>query len=240
MENFIILRDKFQKIKKMGLIEPLRKGTTGIGYTFETLLNKKEDAECKPDFLGIEIKTKLGYSKSPITLFHSIPKRKGNSAIHYIFNKYSYKKYDNRNNYIFCRELFASNSIKIHNYNFKLFVDFYNMQIVLKSYYNDKFIEDVCYWDFKTLERKLKIKLKYLALVHAYPYRIKGKLYYKYLKMSTYKLKDFFEFLQLIKEDKIFVTIYLKGDDTGLKENHGVAFRIKNEFLEELFTKLNY
>ena len=38
MENFIILRDKFQKIKKMGLIEPLRKGTTGIGYTFETLL----------------------------------------------------------------------------------------------------------------------------------------------------------------------------------------------------------
>ena len=37
----------------MGLIAPLRRGSTGIGYTFETLLSKKEDSESNPDFLGM-------------------------------------------------------------------------------------------------------------------------------------------------------------------------------------------
>lgn len=240
MKNFAILRKKFQKIKSMGLIESLRKGSTGIGYTFECLLNKKEDAETIPDFLGIELKTKLGYSKSPLTLFHCIPKRNGNSAIQYIFKRFSYKKINDKSTYIFCREIYKSNNKKIFNYTFKLYVDYYSEQIILKVYYNDFFLDNVCYWDFRELERKLKIKLKYLAIIHAYPYKINDRLYYKYLKMNTYKLKGFSEFLKLINEDKIYIVFYLKGTQNHLKENHGVAFRIKNEYIEELFTKLYY
>ena len=52
-EDFISLKKEFRRIKNMGLIETMRKGGSGIGYTLETLLNKKEDQECKPDFKSI-------------------------------------------------------------------------------------------------------------------------------------------------------------------------------------------
>ena len=184
-ESFILLRKEFNNIKKLGLITPLRRGSTGIGYTFETLLNKKEDSECKPDFYGIEVKTKFGYSKSPLTLFHCVPKRNDTSSIKYIFDKYSYPKLKNKNIMLFEREIYSNKIPQKYNCDFKLFVDYFEKRIIMKSYYNNSFLEDVCFWDFKDLERKLKIKLSYLAIIHAYPYRINKKLYYKYLKMIS-------------------------------------------------------
>lgn len=244
IEDFLVLKNEFKRIKRMGLIEPLRKGSTGLGYTFETLLNKKEDQECLPDFRGIELKTKLGYSKSPLTLFTFAPKRFKETATNYIFEKYSYPKYNDKNTLEFKRDVYSKKLIKRFNYEFKLSVDYFDQQIVMKSYYNGKFVEDVCYWDFKTLEKKLKVKLSKLAIIYAYPYKKDNKLYYKYLKMNTYKLRGFFEFLQLIQQDKIFVKIGLQNkiekDGNVIIDNHGVAFKIHNEFIEELFIKLNY
>lgn len=239
-ENFEILRKKFNEIKNVGFIEPLRKGSTGIGYTFESLLNKKEDSICNPDYNGIELKTKFGYSKSPMTLFNCVPKRNNESAINYILESYSWQKYNDINVFIFSNEVYSKKSIKKYNYSYKLYVDYLGKKVVMKSYYKNCFKEDICYWDFKELEKKLKIKLKYLAIIHAYPYRIKNKLYYKYLKMNTYKLKNFFEFLKLIEEDKIQVKFYIKRNADNFIDNHGVSFRINNDYIEELFTKLPY
>ena len=72
-ENIRLLRQKFIEIKKLGLIKSLRKGSTGLGFTFESLIGKAEDSRPLPDFNGIEIKTKLGYTKAPITLFTLVP-----------------------------------------------------------------------------------------------------------------------------------------------------------------------
>lgn len=241
-EDFYILKEEFKRIKNMGLISPLRRGSTGIGYTFETLLNKKEDTDCKPDFKGIELKTKLGYSKSPLTLFHCVPQRKNDSAIHYIFQKYSYTKSKQKNIKIFECNIFSKKYTKKYNHHFIIKIDYLKKQVIMESYYNNVYIEDVCYWDFKILETKLKSKLNKLAIIYAYPYKKDNKLYYKYLKMNSYKLKGFFEFLRLIEEDKISIQIYLKQkfDETGNEfiDNHGIAFRIDNSFIEELFTKL--
>ena len=75
MENIIKeLIQKFDEIKKGGLYKSQRCGSTGIGYTFEKLLGKEEDYSYAPDYKGIEIKTKLGYSKCPVTLFSLVPK----------------------------------------------------------------------------------------------------------------------------------------------------------------------
>ena len=92
-EDIQVLKKKFKRIKAMGLIESLREGTTGVGYTFETLLNKREDQKCKPDFGCVELKCKFAYSKSSLTLFSCAPKRYGESALKYIFEKYI-KKYN--------------------------------------------------------------------------------------------------------------------------------------------------
>ena len=38
-ENIIKLNNEFKRIKNIGLVKSMRKGPTGIGYTFETLIN---------------------------------------------------------------------------------------------------------------------------------------------------------------------------------------------------------
>lgn len=246
MKNDVkMLKKEFVRIKNMGFIKAMRKGTTGIGYTFETLLNKKEDQESKPDFKSIELKCKLGYSKSAITLFNCAPKRKKGSALNYIYENYSHFHNGNTNDSkLFERKVFSKYYITREEIYFKLVVDFYHTEIIMKSYENGKYIEDVCSWDFKLLERKLKGKLSNLAIIQAYPYRKNHELYYKYLKMNVYKLKGFLEFLHLIVEDKIYVNFYIKsalGDNNKrVIYDHGVGFRIKNEYIEELFYKLKY
>lgn len=237
-ENFKALRAEFITIKNKGLIKSLRKGTTGAGFTFETLLNKKEDASFLPDYKGIELKTKLGYSKSPLTLFNCIPKRNKKSAINYILENYSWKTSENIN--IFSYEVGCSKNDKKYNFSFKLEIDYLAKQIVMKSYKDNIFYENVCYWDFKDLEKKLNIKLKYLAIVLAYPYKVDGDLYYKYLKMTMYKLKGFFEFLELIKNGKINIHFYMKKNKENVIDNHGVSFRINNNNIEDLFRKLYF
>ena len=50
-----------------------RKGTTGIGYTFERLIGKEEENFPIADYRDIEIKVKRKYSKGDITLFSANP-----------------------------------------------------------------------------------------------------------------------------------------------------------------------
>jgi len=62
-------KQKFQELRNEGFIKSLRKGPTGIGYTFETLLNLKENNLALPDIENIEIKAHRDNSNSMITLF---------------------------------------------------------------------------------------------------------------------------------------------------------------------------
>lgn len=64
------LKNKFETIKKLGWIKSIRKGSTGIGATFEKLLGINENSFEIPDFDGIEIKTKRNYSNSFTSLFN--------------------------------------------------------------------------------------------------------------------------------------------------------------------------
>lgn len=63
------LIEKLEYIKKQGFVKSSRKGTTGIGKTFENLLGVKENNLALPDIGGLEIKTARKGSSSRITLF---------------------------------------------------------------------------------------------------------------------------------------------------------------------------
>lgn len=43
MNDFLLLKSKFNYIKSLGWIRSLRSGSTGVGYTFGNLLRKDED-----------------------------------------------------------------------------------------------------------------------------------------------------------------------------------------------------
>ncbi len=190
--------------------------------------------------MDIEIKCKLGYTKSPITLFTCAPERKSENALDYLFKKYHFSK--NGKN-IFYANIYHHDNRKVYDNEFRLNVDYYSGKIFLDLYNDEQFVESICYWSFKRLETKLKVKLNKLAVVTAYPYRRKEGIFYKYVKLDTYKLKGFFEFLKLIEQNIINVEIYLKeGVDQNGKlkvTTRNVYFIIKKENLEKLFTKLH-
>lgn len=244
-EDILELRKEFLKIKKMGLVKSLRSGTTGIGYTFESLIGKKEDSESKPDYKSIEIKCKLGFTKAPITLFNCAPKRNGEFATRYIYETYGHVRYNNPLDIkLFQRTIYANLSKERYGYSFKLKVDYYKTRVIMLAYYNDEFIEEVCYWDFKDLELKLRKKLTTLAIVTGYPYKRDNIKYYKYMKIEFYRLRGFLEFLELINHDKISISFYIKEGKNDFDNptiiSSGIRFCLKKDYLLELFYKLNF
>ena len=62
MEEFKKFKELFEQTKKKGWIKSLRKGDTGVGYTFEKTIGKDEENLPIADYGSIEIKTTRKYS----------------------------------------------------------------------------------------------------------------------------------------------------------------------------------
>lgn len=84
------LLKKLRQIKLMGFVPSMRKGSTGIGYTFERLLGVSENNIAIPDIGGrVELKTKRANSNSFITLF-TFNKGVWNIGLRELIEKYGY------------------------------------------------------------------------------------------------------------------------------------------------------
>lgn len=234
------LKKEFKKIKEKDLIKSLRSGTTGIGYTFESLLNKKENNLPIPDFEGIEIKTKLGYSKEPITLFSKAPCKKDDFATQYILEKYGYARTNQKEKSLKVNVYYNKNNIIGYRYIFKTKLDKENNKLVLIILdQNLNVLDDKIYWNLTELKQRLEEKLSYLAYIIGYPYCKNNITYYKYQKLKIYKLKNFNCFLELLKKDKIYITFnleyYRSGEKKGKVHDRGTAFRLESNYIKELF-----
>lgn len=240
-ESIRILQRKFNQIKNMEYVKSVRKGSTGIGATFESLLNKNEEHFEIPDFHGIEIKTKRSYSKSYINLFNAVPTGPYYYEVKRLRDMYGYRDpKDNNlkqlNVDVFCNIL---NKVGLFYY-FELKVKKEEERIYLYVYdVHQNLIDDMTYWDFDILKEKLYRKLQVLALVKAWPNRIGGCEYFKYYKMNIYILKDFDSFIDSIEKGliKIILKIGSHHDEKryGQVYSHGISFCIKEEDLLNLY-----
>ena len=79
MKNNVAEFEKiFNEIKEMNWVETKRNGPTGVGYTFESLINLEENSFSIADFNGIEIKTKRYNTRGYLQICSTnltIPKR---------------------------------------------------------------------------------------------------------------------------------------------------------------------
>ena len=239
------LKKEFERIKKMGYVKATRMGYTGIGKTFEDLLGKKEDSLELPDYKGIEIKTKRGYTRCYTTLFGATPQGKKEFEIRRLRSIYGYPDNVYRNQKLLHASVQANCSTLVGNrYLFKLVLDYEEQKLFLLI--TDKsmnFIEKKSYWTFDILKEKLNRKLQYMALVKAWPNKINGEDYYKYYDIDFYKLKDFNEFLKLIEDGTIRVTfkigIFKKGERAGELHDRGTSFEIQEIDMLKLFDKID-
>ena len=122
-ENFIQLYIQFKRIRKLKWIKSLRNGTTSIEYTFENLVNRKDDCQRYTDNLGIEIKTIRYFSEKKIHLFNASPDNNINNPIKEIINKLDYPDKTYPEYKVFNATAYANNDSKIGYKKIRLYVN---------------------------------------------------------------------------------------------------------------------
>lgn len=233
---------KFVEISNKGWIESARKHNTGIGKTFEDLLNKLEDNLAEPDYKGIEIKTHRSTSNSYTTLFTASPD--GPAKAENTRLRETYGNIDQKSGLkkMHC-SIFAHRKTLYNNiYKIQLEVNRQDKKIYLQIYdINDNLIEKITYWDFNSLNDKLNKKLKILAYVKSKSKVENNKEYFLYEEIQLYKFKNFNRFLTLIENGTIMLDIrigvYASGKNYGKTHDHGTGFRIKDCDLDKLYDK---
>ena len=241
MRNLLV---KFLEVKERGWIESLRKGTTGIGYTFETLIGKKEETLPIADFQGIEIKVKRRYSKGTITLFNAAPDNEV-YATKRIYEQYSIH---NRNFNYYKTFMINVNSIDMKKYGkhyFKLAIDNKNKLIRMNIYDEKKeLLENKVSWSYELIKEKIKLKIANLAIIKADIKKVKDKVYYKYYHIKFLEIKGFDEFIKLIDEGIITITFKISVDLSmkkfGEMKNHGIGFDINEKNINKLYIEKDF
>ena len=237
--------NQFKKIRGAGWIATKRKGSTGVGYTLETLLNIKENSFPIADYCGIEIKAMRILSKKTIHLFNAEPDGDFLFPHDRILNYVGYPSKKNPNYRVFLSAAYAngytnigySKKVKLYVNREKEKIDF----IVTDRFYKKINVE--VSWSFSLIKSKIEKKIKKLALVEAEHKFIDGTEFFHYKRINFYVIKGFDIFLDLIENGTIKVcfklNVYTSGIKEGKLDNHGTDFSIKEEDIEKLFTKIN-
>lgn len=75
-------------VKNLGWVKTLRSGSTGIGYTLETLLEIAENNLQQPDLMGFELKASRLNGSSMLTMFTLSPNPPRSNSV--LREKYGY------------------------------------------------------------------------------------------------------------------------------------------------------
>lgn len=219
------LKDKLSEIHRKGYIVSLRRGSTGIGYTLETLLGLDENNLKTPDFGDVELKSHRNGVSSLVTMFtfnRGVWKIKPRELI----EKYGYIDTNGRPS-LYC----VANS-KANNQG--LFVEV--EQDVVKLYHVDGCL--VAEWTGERLIDRFRSKMPALIFVNA-DTRMNSDRKEEFWYKEAYLLTDPDEdnFLDLIKKDIIIVDVRMHLRMNRVVRNHGTGFRIDEKFLNLCFGK---
>jgi len=224
LESLSYLKKQLSKYKDKW-IESSRMGDTGIGKTFEDILEKEEDNLALPDLENLEIKSQRFNSSSKVTLFTKAPTYplRANTYIRENFGVYD----DNFRDVKIIHTSFFGNKINNYKgeYGFKLEANDIDKKLYLKVY--DKYgleinLEKEIYWTYDVLNNILKEKILLL-------------------KPS---LNRFIENINngTIQFD-IRIGVYRSGRNMGKSHDHGSGFRIsKKDFfkLYDIVEEINF
>lgn len=238
------LNTKFISIKNKEWIESDKnnifiKGNAGI--TFEKLIGLTPNQFEIPDYNGIEIKTKYSNYNNYIGLFNSTPDGPHYHEVERLKNKYGYPDSQYKHFKVLNCTIYVNKTEKIGlKYFFKLRIDKKYEKLFLLIYdIKGNLLEDRVYWDFDTLKEKLYRKMKYLAFIKADKKIINNNIYFKYNKLTFYKLKNFETFIKLIESGHIRISfkigIYKSKEKLGKIYDHGTSFSIKEKDLPKLY-----
>ena len=92
---------------------------------------------------------------------------------------------------------------------------------------------------FKTLFNHLLLKLNKLAIIYASKKVFDGVTYFRYYKICIYNFTNFNNFLYLLNNDIIKISLISRisksGDDVGRYRNKYLVFIIRKQDIDKLF-----
>lgn len=232
-------KDDFEKVRKAGFIESHRTHNTGIGKTFEDLVNVVENNKQEVDYLDeLELKSSRELSQSMVTLFTKSPSHppRANTLLRLKFGK-------EEEGMKILHTTIPGNKFNtfLSRYGFKLEVNEKEKRIyiLIKDLRSDVLIDFVCYYTFEDLKKIIEKKCENIAFVTAKIRKTDGKEFFHFEKAILLTGLTFDKFLKAIKEGDIFydirIGVYRGGKNKGKTHDHGSGFRIRKNRIKDVF-----
>lgn len=232
----------FEKIKGKEFIS-LRRGDTGIGKTFEEIMNIPENNSKIADYDGVlEIKSKREFSQSMLTLTTKSPSqpKKVNSLIR--------EKYG-RPDATFKEVKVIHTTIKATDFNsfdgkygFKLEVDEaqHRIYILIKNLKNNQIEPKSIYYSFDDIKEIIETKLRYIAFIDAKSEKVDGKEKFTFKSAILLYGLTLNKIIEGIKKGYVLYDIRLGAYGKGCKNegkphDHGSGFRVFKKDIPKLF-----
>ena len=226
MKEIALIKEKMPEISEMGFVPSKRKGNTGVGYTLECLFEIEENNDSGADLNGkIEFKANRkgrscrtsGFTQAPIWHYE----------IRDIIKKYGKNADDNPDRI----NWYPSLSSDENPAGLKLVVS--NDTLLIKDSPNDLLLGEV---PLEVLRYRFRRKLDKLFLVYADTKKINKVEHFHYNEAYLCQDIDVNCLKKLIEQDKIVVEPRCHlFRSTGKIRDRGVAYRIKGEYLKDLY-----
>ncbi|MDR1244464.1 MAG: MvaI/BcnI family restriction endonuclease [Endomicrobium sp.] len=217
-------KEKFKKIKDMGFVRTKRSGTTGIGYTLESLLGISENNSTNPDIEGAELKAHRTNVNGLITLFtfnNKVWKMPPLDAV----KKYGSIDKDGRKGLYYTMALKPNSS--------GLFLDVGKTEISVRHISGDI----VAVWRLQTLADRFIQKIPALLFVSTFTEERDGVEYFHYYRAQLMQGTSPELLLDQFRSENILVDLRLHDKGT-MARNHGTGFRTYEDKLPLLFNNI--
>ncbi len=215
---------RFQELKNQGYVRSLRRGPTGIGYTFETIVGVNENNLALPDIDGVEIKTHRDNTKSMVTLFTF------NRKVWKINPLDAIKKYGSRDKNgrlgLYYTMSLTPNSAGLFLY-------------VTKTEISVRHIsgEVIAVWQLASLAERFIQKIPALLFVSAHTEERGGVEYFHFYRAQLMRGTSPDLLAELFKTGNLLVDLRLHDKGTRAR-NHGTGFRTYEDKLPSLFREI--
>ncbi len=229
----------FEKVRARGFIVSHRLHNTGIGKTFEDMVNVVENNRQEVDYLNeLELKSSRDLSGSMVTLFTKSPSypEKANTVLRLNFGK-------EENGLKILHTTIPGNKFNtfLGKYGFKLEVDKDKKRVYIhiKDLSTGKLLDFDCYYNFEDIKEIIEKKCKNIAFITAENKKQKNEELFHFQKAVLLTGLTFDKFLGGIIAGMIFYDIrigaYRSGKNRGKTHDHGSGFRIKKSDIHKLF-----
>ena len=231
------LIDKLTVISKMGFVNSLRGGATGVGMTLETLLGIQANSNRAPDFNGIEIKAtrvsgRKGKPTTRVNLFSQVPDWDISSCKSGIDILKNFGYIDKRKQRL---QLYVTNSDQPNAQGLFLFVD--EKAGVLESLKREESSNlNIAKWRMENLRNQLEAKHRRTFWVKAKHKKDSlGAEMFHYTEVEQTQSALSANIAPLIELGVITMDYTLSLKESGGARDHGYLFKIHQHNFDLLF-----